>query len=62
LPIVVNDKVIGAIGVSGVTAQQDGQIAKAGADACPKSWGSQRATPDVGQQCTGALSAPQEVA
>ena len=36
LPIVVNDKVIGAIGVSGVTAQQDGQIAKAGADALPK--------------------------
>jgi glc operon protein GlcG len=36
LPIVVNDKVIGAIGVSDVTAQQDGQIAKAGADALPK--------------------------
>ena len=36
LPIVVNDKVIGAIGVSGVTAQQDGQIAKAGVDALPK--------------------------
>ena len=36
LPILVNDKVIGAIGVSGVTAQQDGQIAKAGADALPK--------------------------
>ena len=36
LPIVVNDKVIGAIGVSGVTAQQDGPIAKAGADALPK--------------------------
>jgi uncharacterized protein GlcG (DUF336 family) len=28
--------VLGAIGVSGVTAQQDGQIAKAGADALPK--------------------------
>ena len=36
LPIIVSDKVIGAIGVSGVTAQQDGQIAKAGADALPK--------------------------
>jgi uncharacterized protein GlcG (DUF336 family) len=36
LPIVVNDKVIGAIGVSGVTSQLDGQIAKAGADALPK--------------------------
>ena len=31
--ILVNEKVIGAIGVSGVTFQQDGQIAKAGADA-----------------------------
>ncbi len=36
LPLIVDDKVIGAIGVSGVTAQQDGQIAKAGADALPK--------------------------
>ena len=36
VPIVVNDKVIGAIGVSGATAQQDGQIAKAGVDALPK--------------------------
>jgi glc operon protein GlcG len=33
VPIIVNEKVIGAIGVSGVTSQQDGQIAKAGADA-----------------------------
>lgn len=33
LPVVVDGKVIGAIGVSGVTAQQDGQIAKAGLDA-----------------------------
>jgi uncharacterized protein GlcG (DUF336 family) len=32
LPIKVGDQVIGAIGVSGVTAQQDGQIAKAGTD------------------------------
>lgn len=36
MPLVVNDKVIGAIGVSGVTAQQDGQIAKAGVDALAK--------------------------
>lgn len=33
LPIIVNGKVIGAIGVSGVTSQQDGIIAKAGAEA-----------------------------
>jgi glc operon protein GlcG len=33
LPIIVDGKVIGAIGVSGVTSQQDNQIAKAGADA-----------------------------
>ena len=32
-PIVVEGKIIGAIGVSGVTAEQDGQVAKAGADA-----------------------------
>jgi len=32
LPITAGGQVIGAIGVSGVTAQQDGQIAKAGAD------------------------------
>lgn len=31
--IVVDGKIIGAIGVSGVTSQQDAQIAKAGADA-----------------------------
>lgn len=30
LPIVANGKIIGAIGVSGVTSQQDGQIASAG--------------------------------
>ena len=36
VPIVVNETVIGAIGVSGVTAQQEGQLAKAGADALPK--------------------------
>ncbi|PYN14166.1 MAG: hypothetical protein DME06_05295, partial [Candidatus Rokuibacteriota bacterium] len=34
LPLWVDGKVIGAIGVSGVTAQQDGMVAKAGADAC----------------------------
>ena len=32
LPIVVGGQLVGAIGVSGVTAPQDGQIAKAGAD------------------------------
>ena len=36
LPIIVDGKVIGGIGVSGVTAAQDGQIAKAGVDALPK--------------------------
>lgn len=33
LPILADGQVVGAIGVSGVTAQQDGQIAKAGVDA-----------------------------
>ncbi|MFN0118933.1 MAG: GlcG/HbpS family heme-binding protein [Blastocatellia bacterium] len=33
LPIWVNGKIAGAIGVSGVTSQQDGVVAKAGADA-----------------------------
>ena len=33
LPIVVGGKVIGGIGVSGVNADQDGMVAKAGADA-----------------------------
>jgi uncharacterized protein GlcG (DUF336 family) len=32
----LNGRVAGAIGVSGVTSQQDGQIAKAGADALTK--------------------------
>jgi glc operon protein GlcG len=36
LPLVDDGKVIGAIGVGGVTAQQDGQIAKAGVDALTK--------------------------
>jgi glc operon protein GlcG len=33
LPIVLNGKVIGAIGVSGAASDQDGMVAKAGADA-----------------------------
>jgi len=33
LPLIVDGKLVGAIGVSGVTSQQDNQIAKAGADA-----------------------------
>jgi uncharacterized protein GlcG (DUF336 family) len=33
LPIVVGGKIIGGIGVSGVTSEQDGIVAKAGADA-----------------------------
>ena len=33
LPIVLNGKIIGSIGVSGVTSPQDGVVAKAGADA-----------------------------
>ena len=33
LPIVVDGKMIGAIGVSGVTSAQDGQVARAGLDA-----------------------------
>lgn len=33
LPIVVDGKIIGAIGVSGVTSDQDGVVAKAGVDA-----------------------------
>jgi uncharacterized protein GlcG (DUF336 family) len=32
LPLVVDGEMIGAIGISGVTAQQDGMIAQAGAD------------------------------
>jgi glc operon protein GlcG len=39
LPLIVDGKVIGAIGVSGVTAAQDGQIAKAGVDALAKASG-----------------------
>jgi glc operon protein GlcG len=33
IPIVVNNTIVGAIGVSGVTSEQDAQVAKAGADA-----------------------------
>jgi glc operon protein GlcG len=33
LPLIVGGKVIGAVGVSGVTSQQDGVCAQAGADA-----------------------------
>jgi uncharacterized protein GlcG (DUF336 family) len=32
LPIVIGEKIVGAIGVSGGTSQQDGQCAKAGLD------------------------------
>ena len=33
VPIVVNGQVVGAVGVSGVSSEQDGQVAKAGAGA-----------------------------
>jgi glc operon protein GlcG len=36
LPIVVDGKIIGAIGVSGALSSQDAQVAKAGADALAK--------------------------
>lgn len=36
IPLMLGDQLAGAIGVSGVTSQQDGQIAKAGADALAK--------------------------
>ncbi len=36
LPITVDGQIIGAIGVSGVQSNQDGQVAKAGLDALPK--------------------------
>ena len=32
VPLVVDGKIIGGIGVSGVNADQDGMVAKAGAD------------------------------
>ena len=36
IPIAVDGQIIGAIGVSGVTSQQDGQIAQAGIDSLKK--------------------------
>src|SRR6266699_2826413 len=33
IPLVLDGKIVGAIGVSGATSAQDGQVAKAGADA-----------------------------
>lgn len=36
LPIVHDGEVLGAIGISGVTSEQDGMIAKAAVDALPK--------------------------
>ena len=33
LPLIVNGQIVGAIGISGATSQQDGVVAKAGADA-----------------------------
>ncbi len=36
VPLVVEGKVIGAIGVSGATSQQDGMCAKAGVEALEK--------------------------
>jgi len=36
IPIVMDGKIVGAIGVSGVTSQQDAQIARAGAEALAK--------------------------
>lgn len=36
LPLVIDGKIIGAIGVSGGSAEQDGVVAKAGADALGK--------------------------
>ena len=36
IPILVDGKVVGAVGVSGATSEQDAQVAKAGADALTK--------------------------
>jgi glc operon protein GlcG len=36
IPIIAAGKVIGAVGVSGGTSDQDGQVAKAGIDALAK--------------------------
>ena len=36
VPITIRNQVIGTIGVSNITAQQDSMIAQAGVDALPK--------------------------
>ena len=36
IPILVDGKIVGAVGVSGATSEQDAQVAKAGADALTK--------------------------
>ncbi len=36
IPILVDGKIVGAIGVSGALSSQDAQVAKAGADALTK--------------------------
>jgi len=36
LPMLIDDKIVGAIGVSGALSSQDAQVAKAGADALAK--------------------------
>jgi len=36
IPLMVDGKIIGAVGVSGATSEQDAQVAKAGADALTK--------------------------
>ena len=48
VPILVDGKVIGAIGVSGGTSQQDGLVAKAGADALAAARSEERR---VGKEC-----------
>src|SRR2546427_10299482 len=59
LPLVVDGKLVGGIGVSGVTSQQDGQIAKAGADALPKLLGREARGGSVAmRQCPRGGSSP----
>jgi uncharacterized protein GlcG (DUF336 family) len=36
IPVIVDGKIIGAVGVSGATSEQDAQTAKAGAEALTK--------------------------
>src|SRR5712692_5833547 len=36
IPLMVDGKIVGAVGVSGATSEQDAQVAKAGADALTK--------------------------